>query len=596
MKTKVILLTACLPFSLLAQPAFITSLYPPHHGLNIPADAELRVGLQAPLDPASLSDSSIYVWSDITGLHRLTVTLENGNRDLRIVPRHWRLNDRPAFNAGERVTVTVTTRLRYADGRQFEGFTWHYTVAVRQNHGGDFKPLALFGGDASTYFYVADFNGDGWADLVGDDSIQRRLVVFLNDGKGVLGFHHRDNIVGPSGETADLDRDGNQDVICCGNRWALNDGTAHFNEKVFPERPNSFAKAHDFNNDGIMDFAMGNVISDTIYFGQSANGMPFQTIQKVMTPIRHPTFYIRGSSYDLNNNGKVDFIYFAGFGGGRELVGFASFQIVANDSFRVLQVQELFHEQGSFYGNDLDKDGDIDYAFVPGDVNNYITFFNDGSGHLLPSGLQRNPVDTRLAEAVEGGDFDGDGDIDLAFASSNIKSVIPEIYAPDVSIFLNDGNGSFSPASRIPLPFSIPVNWMLRAIDLDNDGDLDLIGIANGLFYVVANGSYATAVVQQESLPTPMQFTVDPVYPNPVKTSANIKISLPTSQDGEVVISIFDTTGRLVRRWELHEQDESLQITWNTRDHGSSLLPSGVYFVQAQTGQLRTVQKLLLLR
>lgn len=131
----------CISIFLFAQPDFITSLHPPQHGLNIPADAELLVGLQAPLDPASLSDSSIYVWSDITGLHRLTVTLEDGDQTVRIAPRHWRLNDRLPFNAGERVTVTLTTRLRYADGQLFEGFTWHYTVAVRQNFGGHFSPM-----------------------------------------------------------------------------------------------------------------------------------------------------------------------------------------------------------------------------------------------------------------------------------------------------------------------------------------------------------------------------------------------------------------------------------------------------------------------
>ena len=112
---------AIVPVVALAQPEFITSLYPRQHALNIPADAELRVGLQAPLEPRSLSDSSIYMWSDITGLHKWTVTLENGNRDLSIVPRHWHLDGLPPFNAGERVTVTLTTRLHYADGKQFDG-------------------------------------------------------------------------------------------------------------------------------------------------------------------------------------------------------------------------------------------------------------------------------------------------------------------------------------------------------------------------------------------------------------------------------------------------------------------------------------------
>ena len=182
-----LLLAAFLPAAIFAQPSFITSLYAPQHGLNVPVDAELRVSLQAPLDPASLSDSAIYVWSDITGLHKLVVTLENGNRDLRIVPRHWRLNNRPPFNAGERVTVTLTTRLRYADSRQFEGFTWHYTVAVRQNRGGDFKPEALFGGVLSTNFIVSDFNGDGWRD-VAIQVKERKTNKF-----GIAVFHGRNH-------------------------------------------------------------------------------------------------------------------------------------------------------------------------------------------------------------------------------------------------------------------------------------------------------------------------------------------------------------------------------------------------------------------
>jgi hypothetical protein len=586
-----------LPLLAHAQPAFITLLYPPQHGLNIPPDAVLRVSLREALDPASLSDSAIYVWSDITGLHRLTVTLENDNKDLCIVPRHWRVNDRLAFNAGERVTVTLTARLRFADGRPFEGFTWHYTVAVRQNHGGDFKPEALFGGDASTYFYVADFNGDGWADLIGDDVIQRRMVIFLNNGKGILGFHHRENIVTPSGETVDLNRDGNQDVICCGNRWTLNDGNAHFIEKVFLDRPNSFAKAHDFNNDGMMDFAMGNVVSDTLYFGLSTNGEPFAKLQKVIPPIRHPTFYYHGISYDLTNDGRIDFVYVAGFGGGSEIVGFASFQATAADSLKLLQVRGLTYEQINFYGNDFDNDQDIDYAFVPGGADdNYITFFNDGSGQLNPSSLKRDPLDTRLAETVEGGDFDGDGDIDLAFASTNRISVMPESFAPDVSIYLNDGNGGFLLANRIRLPFDRPLNWVLRAVDLDMDGDLDLNGIANGLFYIVANGSYANAVTDEQISLTPIQFFIKGIYPNPAQKQTTIEIELPKSIKEEVTLTIFDLTGRSVRSWAINQRVGSIQANWDLRDQKSNLLSNGVYFVQVRMGKFTARQKLLVLK
>jgi len=597
MTTKVILLAVCLPFPLLAQPAFITSLYPPQHGLNISADADLRVSLQAPLDPALISDSSIYVWSDITGLHRLTVTLENGNRDLRIVPRHWRLNDRPPFNAGERVTVTLTTRLRYADGRQFEGFTWHYTVAVRQNHGRDFKVETLFGGGGSTYFYASDFNGDGWCDLVGnDDGVQRKMIVFLNDGAGVLLFSHIDNITRPTGENADLNRDGNQDITTRGDRIVLNDGAAHFTEKEFPDRPFTFAKAHDFNNDGIIDFAMGTVVSETLYFGLSVNGESFKKLQKAIAPIRRPTFYRHGISYDLNNDGKIDFLYVGGTGSG-VVDGFASFEMTVADSLKLLQMREFLYEQGSFYGNDYDGDGDIDYVFVPGGIDNYISFFNDGSGHLNPSGLQRDPNDTRLAESVEGGDFDGDGDIDLAFASTNTISVMPERFAPDVSVYLNDGNGNFSLANRIPLSFDLPLSWILRAIDLDLDNDLDLIGVTgNGLFYILANSSYPNDVDDQSSSLMPIRFSIEPIYPNPVKRSANIALYLSKDTGAEIVVTIFDVTGKLVRSWRFDERNPMIHFTWDTRDQRSKLLPSGIYFVKAQAGVFHSTQKFLLLR
>jgi hypothetical protein len=578
-----------------AQPAFISSLYPPQHGLNIPTDAELRVGLQAPLNPASLSDSSIYVWSDITGLHRLTVTLENGNRDLRIVPRHWRLNDRPPFNAGERVTVTLTTRLRYADGRQFEGFTWHYTVAVRQNHGGDFKPLALFGGDASTYFYVADFNGDGWADLVGDDNVQKRLVVFLNDGKGVLKFSHRENISSPLGETADLNRDGYQDIVCCGDRFTLNDGHAHFSETIFPGRPIGFAKAHDFNNDGILDFAISNFSPPIIYFGFSANEQSFQKLQEIISPVPRPTFYRHGFSFDLTNDGRVDFLYVAGSGSDVNH-GFVSFQMTISDSMNLLQVRDLPYEQISFCGNDFDNDGDIDYAFVPGGTDDYVTFFNVGDGQLNPSGLQRDPLYTRMAETVEGGDFDGDGDIDLAFASTNRVSVMPESFAPDVSIFLNDGNGNFTLASRFRLPFDRPLSWVLRAVDFDLDGDLDLIGIANGLFYVVANGTYATTVTDQETSPTPSQFFIKRIYPNPAQTQTTIELKMPENIREEITVIIFDVTGRLVRSWAFNSPGGTIQLGWELRDQKANWLPNGVYFVHVRMGKFTAGQKLLILR
>ncbi len=577
--------------TLLAQPNFIASLYPTQHALNVPADAELRVGLQAPLDPTSFSDSSIYVWSDITGLHKLTVTLENGNKNLRIVPRHWRVANRPAFNASERVTVTLTTRLRYADDRPFEGFAWHYTVAVRQNRGGDFRPLVIFGGGGSYYFNIADFNGDGWCDLIGnDDGIEGKMIVFLNDGKGALQFNHKEDIINPNAETADLDRDGDQDIVYAGDYLIFNDGQANFSVKRFPERPSGFAKAHDFNNDGVMDFAIGGVLSDTLYFGLSVNRNPFKKLLKVITPIRRPTFYDHGISYDLNYDGRVDFLYIGGSISEKINPGFASLQVTAFDSLKILQTLVLPYEQRNFYGNDLNGDGDIDYVFIPGDSIGYF-FINNGNGLLKPAGGPRD----KFYQTIEGGDLDGDGDIDLACVRSNLVSTFPERYAPDVSILLNDGKGNFSLASRFRLPFDRPLSDMVRAVDLDGDGDLDLIGVANGLFYIVSNGAYPNAVAQHPSASLPLKFSLTAIYPNPAKNKAEIEVKLPKHNDDKVFVSIFDINGRLIRNWRFDGHQNVIRLTWDTRDQNAQPLPNGIYFVQARIGQLSVSEKLLLL-
>jgi len=576
------------PCLVLAQPQFIASLYPRQHAFNVPADAALRVGGQAPLDPASLSDSSIYVWSDITGLHKLTVTLENGNKDLRIVPRHWRLNDRSPFNAGERVTVTLTTRLRYADGRPFEGFTWHYTVAVRKFRGGDFSPLAVLGGGGSTYFYVSDFNGDGWCDLIGnDDGVQLKMIVFLNDQTGRLLTPRLSNVTGSYGEVTDFDKDGDQDVFYGFQRAILNDGAGNLTQRSYLAWPNGQGKAYDFNNDGIIDYVIGYVLSDTLHFGLSLNGEPFKKLQKVLAPIRPPIFYIHGLSYDLSNDGRIDFLYVGGSGTG----GFASFEASTGDSMRKLQALDVANGAGTFYGNDFDADNDVDYAFSGGG-NQYITFLNDGQGQLKPVGLRQ----ALYVQGVAGGDFDGDGDIDLAFGNSNLVSTFPERYAPDISIFCNDGKGNFSLSSRVRLPFDRLLDHLLLAVDLDRDGDLDLVGVAQGLFYVVANGAYPNAVGQRPLSPIPTKFFIDPIYPNPIRSEATIAVNLPEGSDEEVAITIIDINGRHIRNWLLFGRKRSIQLTWDMRDQKSNPVPSGVYFIKAQTGQLNAVQKLSIVK
>jgi hypothetical protein len=264
-----------------------------------------------------------------------------------------------------------------------------------------------------------------------------------------------------------------------------------------------------------------------------------------------------------------------------------------NDA-QISQFLETQFQIFNFYGNDFDSDGYIDYIMVGGGSGRNIQYMNDGMGMLMPNGLQTD--NARLRESVVGGDFDGDGDIDLAFANSNFIKAMPETYAPDVYIYSSDGSGNFSLTSRILLPFDRPLSNMLSATDLDGDGDLDLLGVTHGLFYVVANGSYATNVSAPEINGSPSHFSLTPSYPNPFTNLTRIKVNLMHKKPREVLVRIVDISGRTVRAWRLAEKRNSVEIFWDGRNQHFEPVPAGLYFWNVRSDRANMSQKLLLLR
>jgi parallel beta-helix repeat protein len=122
----------------------------------------------------------------------------------------------------------------------------------------------------------------------------------------------------------------------------------------------------------------------------------------------------------------------------------------------------------ALFGGDLDWDGDIDLAVInnrPGSANLDI-LINDGNATFSLGFTYTLSV---MGNSIDGGDLDGDGDIDIVVSSywgSN----------DNVYVMLNNGNGSFSG----PYIYTAGT-WAhgVAARDVDNDGDVDL-SVANG--------------------------------------------------------------------------------------------------------------------
>lgn len=106
---------------------------------------------------------------------------------------------------------------------------------------------------------------------------------------------------------------------------------------------------------------------------------------------------------------------------------------------------------------DFDGDGDIDAAFANDGPNSI--FRNGLGGLLIDTGQTLGSVDSR---GVAVGDFNGDGNPDLVFANEG----------PSNAIWLNNGSGSFS---RVSQTMGSADSWAVAAGDFDGDGDVDVV-------------------------------------------------------------------------------------------------------------------------
>jgi enediyne biosynthesis protein E4 len=122
---------------------------------------------------------------------------------------------------------------------------------------------------------------------------------------------------------------------------------------------------------------------------------------------------------------------------------------------------------------DLDDDG-FDDIYVSNDAMENFLYHNENGERFremgLPAGVAYNAAgDSTSHMAVDVGDYDGDGKLDLFVSDSSISS-----------LFHNQGGGRFldvAVEAGVSQPSAQFVGWGSFFLDYDNDGDLDLFKV-----------------------------------------------------------------------------------------------------------------------
>lgn len=119
---------------------------------------------------------------------------------------------------------------------------------------------------------------------------------------------------------------------------------------------------------------------------------------------------------------------------------------------------------------DVDGDSDLDLLLGQDFNRQTLLLINNGSGTFANETVSRLPALTSSTARATFGDVEGDGDLDIALCNSGTAS---RFGSGQPRLFINDGTGRFTDSTATRLPMG-NISEQMDALFLDADGDFDL--------------------------------------------------------------------------------------------------------------------------